>query len=88
MKTVLIVIGTRPEAIKMYPVIRALKKKKQIKTAVAITSQHKELLYDALDSEQKRLFEEAERFESEYSAIKEFEIFKEGIKLGKAIAEV
>ena len=48
MKTVLIVIGTRPEAIKMYPVIRALKKKKQIKTAVAITSQHKELLYDAL----------------------------------------
>ena len=48
----------------------------------------KELLYDALDSEQKRLFEEAERLESEYSTIKEFEIVKEGIKLGKAIAEV
>ena len=48
----------------------------------------KELLYDALDSEQKRLFEEAERLESEYSLIKEFEIFKEGIKLGKSIAEV
>ncbi len=44
MKRMLVVIGTRPEAIKMYPVIRELKKRRQIILRIAVTAQHREML--------------------------------------------
>lgn len=45
-------------------------------------------LWDTLDDDGKALFEQMECLESEYSAIKEYEIFKEGIRVGKGIAEL
>jgi len=44
MKTVLIIFGTRPEAIKMCPLINEFKKNPNIKTMVCSTGQHKEML--------------------------------------------
>lgn len=46
---VLVVFGTRPEAIKMAPVISELKKVKDIETVVAVTAQHREMLDQVLD---------------------------------------
>ncbi|MEH3102723.1 MAG: UDP-N-acetylglucosamine 2-epimerase (non-hydrolyzing) [Sphingomonas phyllosphaerae] len=44
----LIVFGTRPEAIKMAPVIEAMRKYPRIDTRVLVTGQHRELLDQAL----------------------------------------
>ncbi|QCK16492.1 non-hydrolyzing UDP-N-acetylglucosamine 2-epimerase [Mangrovivirga cuniculi] len=44
LKKVAVIIGTRPEAIKMAPVIHALKAEENIQTTVISTGQHKELL--------------------------------------------
>ena len=44
MKRILVVFGTRPEAIKMAPVVKALKEDITIETRLCISSQHKELL--------------------------------------------
>lgn len=45
MKKILVVFGTRPEAIKMAPVIKELEKKKdQIDTKICVTAQHREML--------------------------------------------
>ena len=49
MKTVAVVYGTRPEAIKLAPLIVALKKTSNIKTVVICTGQHKEMLKGILD---------------------------------------
>lgn len=49
MKKILVVFGTRPEAIKMAPVIHALKKNKSFKTKVCVTAQHREMLDQVLD---------------------------------------
>lgn len=49
MKKVFLVFGTRPEAIKMYPVFKALNGKKGIQTKVIITSQHQEMLKQVID---------------------------------------
>lgn len=43
-KKILIIIGTRPEAIKLAPLYYELKKKKKIKCEICLTSQHKSLL--------------------------------------------
>ncbi len=48
-KNVFLVFGTRPEAIKMYPVYKALKTYKDIQTTVVITSQHQEMLRQVID---------------------------------------
>lgn len=48
-KKVFLVFGTRPEAIKMYPVYKALKAYKDIQTTVVITSQHQEMLLQVID---------------------------------------
>lgn len=45
---ILIVFGTRPEAIKMAPVVMALKRKAQVETKVCITAQHRDLLDQVL----------------------------------------
>lgn len=47
-KTVLLVFGTRPEAIKMCPLVKELKKREGIKTFVAVTGQHRSMLDQVL----------------------------------------
>ena len=49
MKKVMLVFGTRPEAIKMCPLVNELKKNDSIKTLVCVTGQHKEMLEQVLD---------------------------------------
>ncbi len=48
-KTVLLVFGTRPEAIKMCPLVNELKRRSGIKTIVCVTGQHREMLDSVLD---------------------------------------
>ena len=50
MKTVMLVFGTRPEAIKMCPLVNELKKREGIKTVVCVTGQHREMLTQVLDA--------------------------------------
>lgn len=49
MKKVLTIFGTRPEAIKMAPIILELKKDKTITNEVCITAQHREMLDQVLN---------------------------------------
>ena len=44
MKKVMIVFGTRPEAIKMCPLVLELRKDPHIKTVVCVTGQHRQML--------------------------------------------
>lgn len=44
MKKALIVFGTRPEAIKMAPVVKAFKESNDFETKVCVTAQHREML--------------------------------------------
>jgi len=49
MKKVICIFGTRPEAIKMAPVLRELQKKRNVfKTVVVVTAQHREMLDQVL----------------------------------------
>lgn len=48
MKTIMLVFGTRPEAIKMCPLVNELKKRKNIKTIVCVTGQHRQMLDQVL----------------------------------------
>ena len=48
MKTVMLVFGTRPEAIKMCPLVNELKSRKDIKTVVCVTGQHRQMLDQVL----------------------------------------
>lgn len=50
MKTVMLVFGTRPEAIKMCPLVNELKTRGGIKTVVCVTGQHREMLDMVLDT--------------------------------------
>ena len=45
----MLVFGTRPEAIKMCPLVNELEKRKNIETVVCVTGQHKEMLDQVLD---------------------------------------
>ena len=47
---VMTVFGTRPEAIKMCPVVMELKKHKEIETKVCLTGQHREMLNQVMDA--------------------------------------
>lgn len=49
MKKIMLVFGTRPEAIKMCPVVKALKNSKKFKVVVCVTGQHREMLKQVLD---------------------------------------
>ncbi len=49
MKKIMIVFGTRPEAIKMCPLVKELKERKNIQTIVCVTGQHREMLKQVLD---------------------------------------
>ena len=50
MKEILLVFGTRPEAIKLAPVIHELRGRKAFHVTVAVTGQHREMLAGALAS--------------------------------------
>ncbi|MBR2917043.1 MAG: UDP-N-acetylglucosamine 2-epimerase (non-hydrolyzing) [Clostridia bacterium] len=50
MKTVMLVFGTRPEAIKMCPLVNELKSRKDIKTVVCVTGQHRQMLDQVLEA--------------------------------------
>lgn len=50
MKTVMLVFGTRPEAIKMCPLVNELKRRKSLKTVVCVTGQHRQMLDQVLDA--------------------------------------
>lgn len=49
MKKVMIVFGTRPEAIKMCPLVNELNKRENIKTIVCVTGQHRQMLDQVLE---------------------------------------
>ncbi|WP_282266850.1 UDP-N-acetylglucosamine 2-epimerase (non-hydrolyzing) [Stenotrophomonas sp. PS02298] len=48
-KKVMVVFGTRPEAIKMAPLVSALKQHPILETIVAVTAQHRQMLDQVLD---------------------------------------
>lgn len=48
MKKIIVVFGTRPEAIKMCPLVKELKKRSKLETAVCVTGQHREMLDQVL----------------------------------------
>lgn len=50
MKTIMLVFVTRPEAIKMCPLVNELKTRKNIKTIVCVTGQHRQMLDQVLDT--------------------------------------
>lgn len=50
MKKVLLVFGTRPEAIKMCPLVNELRKRKSLDTIVCVTGQHRQMLDQVLDA--------------------------------------
>ena len=49
MKKAMLVFGTRPEAIKMCPLVNELKTRKKIETVVCVTGQHRQMLDQVLD---------------------------------------
>ena len=49
MKRVMLVFGTRPEAIKMAPLVKAFEADKDFETIVCVTAQHREMLDQVLD---------------------------------------
>lgn len=50
MKKIMLVFGTRPEGIKMCPLVNELKKRQSIETIVCVTGQHREMLKQVLDT--------------------------------------
>ena len=50
MKKVMLVFGTRPEAIKMCPLVKELKSRKSIETVVCVTGQHRSMLDRVLET--------------------------------------
>ena len=50
MKKVMLVFGTRPEAIKMCPLVNELKTRRGIETVVCVTGQHRQMLDMVLDT--------------------------------------
>lgn len=49
MKKIMLVFGTRPEAIKMCPIVLELKKRDYVEVVVCVTGQHREMLDSVLD---------------------------------------
>ena len=50
MKKIMLVFGTRPEAIKMCPLVNELKKRKNIEKIVCVTGQHRQMLDQVLEA--------------------------------------
>lgn len=49
MKKIMIVFGTRPEAIKMIPLVKKIEMEKELKLIICVTGQHKDMLNQVLD---------------------------------------
>ena len=49
MKRIAVIFGTRPEAIKLCPVVSALRQDEAFECDVCVTGQHREMLYQVLD---------------------------------------
>ena len=47
-KRFFVLFGTRPEAIKLFPVVKRLKAEKEAETIVCVTAQHREMLDQVL----------------------------------------
>ena len=50
MKKIMLVFGTRPEAIKMCPLVSELKMRKELSTIVCVTGQHRQMLDQVLEA--------------------------------------
>ena len=50
MKKIMLVFGTRPEAIKMCPLVLELKSRKDVETVVCVTGQHRQMLDRVLET--------------------------------------
>jgi UDP-N-acetylglucosamine 2-epimerase (non-hydrolysing) len=50
MKKIMVVFGTRPEAIKMCPLVKELKSRENFETIVCVTGQHREMLDQVLEA--------------------------------------
>ena len=50
MKKIMLVFGTRPEAIKMCPLVNEFKKRRNLEIIVCVTGQHKEMLEQVLNA--------------------------------------
>ena len=50
MRKVMLVFGTRPEAIKMCPLVNELKKRPELQTIVCVTGQHRQMLDQVLEA--------------------------------------
>ena len=48
-KTILIIFGTRPEAIKLFPVVAALKADPRFRARVCVSAQHRGMLDQVLE---------------------------------------
>lgn len=49
MKKVMVVFGTRPEAIKMAPVVKALRARNELEVKVCVTAQHRQMLDQVME---------------------------------------
>lgn len=50
MKKIMVVFGTRPEAIKMCPLVKELRTRKNLETIVCVTGQHRQMLDQVLET--------------------------------------
>ncbi|WP_017413583.1 non-hydrolyzing UDP-N-acetylglucosamine 2-epimerase [Clostridium tunisiense] len=50
MKKIMVVFGTRPEAIKMCPLVKELKRRSEFNTVVCVTGQHRQMLDQVLNA--------------------------------------
>ena len=50
MKKIMLVFGTRPEAIKMCPLVNELKKRRELETVVCVTGKHRQMLDIVLEA--------------------------------------
>lgn len=50
MRTIMLAFGTRPEAIKMCPLVNELKTRKNLNTVVCVTGQHRQMLDQVLEA--------------------------------------
>ena len=57
MRKIMLVFGTRPEAIKMCPLVNELKQRKSIQTIVCVTGQHRQMLDQVLGAQGQTLFD-------------------------------
>ncbi|UNL62546.1 hypothetical protein G8B17_04025 [Limosilactobacillus mucosae] len=49
-KRIMVIFGTRPEAIKMVPVIKVLEKAAEFEPIVVVTGQHRQMLDQVLET--------------------------------------